>query len=253
MKVLNATEVRARAQKMESANLRGINFIDFGTSTGGALRWAQETFQKTGLGIDLDPQKVKKAIESGCRAIVADATDLDLPDAAVEFSIVSDFLEHLGTQDNARAVVESAVRVARDFVYIAYPDFDNEHKLRELGLKRYYADWSGHNLHLRSLTLAKMVADIGSDFKIFKLGEVFDSYDRSILPTSAPRNSSFYEPELHGAKIFAKFPRKIFYNRIICLILKSDRYTIDELLVKIFSSLGYMRGVRIPTTPDISQ
>lgn len=223
------------------ADLDGIDFIDFGASNGSSLRWAQDTFKKVGLGIDLDPAKIEKTRALGFKAMQADAGDLQLPDNAVSFAVVSDFLEHLGMPDVAEKVIDSAIRVARDFVYIAYPDFDNEAKLIDLGFKRYYADWSGHNLHLGGLRFAKMVAKHGYPYSVFKLQEIFDSWDRNVLPLSALRNQSFYDIGQHGPKEFVVFPRKNFFARNVCIVIKNPEYSIDALMVKVLYSIGYMR------------
>lgn len=230
-------------QSTVESDFEGIDFIDFGASSGGSLRWAQDTFKKVGLGVDLDPVKVQKTKAGGYRAMQADATSLPLPDGAVSFAVVSDFLEHLGTPENARKVIDSAVRVARDFVYLAYPDFDNEQLLNEQGFKRYYADWSGHTLHYPSRAFTAEIGKFGFKHRVLKLVEVFDSFDRSILPLSAPRNSSFYDPTIHDPKPFVVFPRKVFFNRILCVLVKSDRYNLDELLLKVLYSIGYARNV----------
>ena len=224
-----------------TADFEGIDFIDFGASKGSSLRWAQDTFGGTGLGIDLDPVKIEKTRALGYRAVQADAGDLQLPDNAVSFAIVTDFLEHLGTPDVAEKVIDSAVRVARDWVYFAYPDFDGEAKLLDMGYKRYYADWSGHNLHLGALRFAKTVAKHGHPYRVFKLQEIFDSWDRNVLPISAPRNESFYDPARHDPKPFVVFPRKRFYTRNACILVKNPAFSIDTLIVKVLCSIGYMR------------
>src|SRR5205085_12233426 len=99
-----------------------------------------------GIGFDIDPSKVELARDAGHDAVVADVTELDLRDR-VKFVSMMDFLEHLPGLDAAAAVIEGAVRIATDFLFIRHPSFEGEEYLRRLGLRQYWWHWRGHPTH----------------------------------------------------------------------------------------------------------
>ncbi len=148
------------------------------------------------MGIDMSEEKATAARAAGHRMFVADARRIDLPDGSVRFCKLMDFLARQPDLDAAAAVVASAMRLATDFVFIAPPNFDNEAPLRQKKLKRYYADWSGHSLHLRTAQLDEILSATGHAAQVFRYGEIFDTWDRSVIRLSAPRNSSFYDSGL---------------------------------------------------------
>jgi hypothetical protein len=224
-----------------SAVLRGIDFIDLGASSGGSMQWASRAFGGQGLGIDLSAEKVAAAQKQGLRMMKADARSIDLPSNCVRYCILMDFLEHLPNTDDAEAVINSAYRLAREFVFIALPNFDNERLLRELKLKRYYADWSGHSLHLRTAQLQEMLARLGGKSDIYRYGEIMDTFDRSIIPLAAPRNSSFYDPAQFEPKAHAVLPRKKLYTRTLAVICKDPGTPVNDVLCRAMTTLGYLQ------------
>lgn len=219
------------------------DFIDLGASSGGSLIWAAKAFGGTGLGVDLSEEKVEAARAAGHLMLTADARDINLPDGSVRFCTAMDFLEHLPSLEDAAAVVQSAVRLARDFVFIALPNFDNEALLRQRKLKRYYTDWSGHSLHLRTTQLDEILQATGHTARVFRYGEMFDTWDRCIIPTSAPRNSSFYDPGKHDPKPFVILPRKKIYQRTLAVLVKRSDLSVNEVLMQAVTTLGYLQGM----------
>lgn len=219
------------------------DFIDLGASSGGSLVWAAKAFGGTGLGVDLSEEKAAAARATGHRMLVADARDIKLADGSVRFCTALDFLEHLPSIEDAGAVIQSAVRLARDFVFIALPNFDNEALLRQIKLKRYYTDWSGHSLHLRTTQLDEMLQATGHTARVFRYGEMFDTWDRSIIPLSAPRNSSFYDPGSFDPKPFQILPRKKIYQRTLAVLVKRPDLSINEILMQAVITLGYLQGM----------
>jgi hypothetical protein len=224
-----------------SKALRGIDFIDLGASSGNSMQWASKAFGGQGLGIDLSAEKVAAAEGQGLRMMRADARNLDLPSDAVRYCVLMDFLEHLPNAADAEAVIETAFRLAREFIFIALPNFDNERFLRELNLKRYYADWSGHSLHLRTPQLQEFLARLGGQSDIYRYGEIFDTFDRSIIPLDAPRNSSFYDPAVFGPREYAVLPRKKLYTRTLAVIAKDKTVSANDILCRAMTTLGYLQ------------
>lgn len=223
--------------------LKGADFIDMGASTGGSLEWASRAFGGVGLGVDISADKAEQARKLGRNVLVADARSINLPDDSVRFVTMMDFLEHLPNLDIARDIISSACRLARDFVYIAFPNFDNEQILRKLKLKRYYTDWSGHTLHLRSEELRSIFIELGVNADLYFFNELFDSSDRNILPISSKINSQSYDPSIHEAKPFHIFPRKKIYTRTIALARINSGLNSNEIMMNSMVSLGYLRKI----------
>lgn len=218
-----------------------IDFIDFGASTGGSLDWAARTFGGRGLGVDMSEDKAAKARAAGHKVLVSDARDIALPDECVRFCTLLDFLEHLPSIEDANAVICSAHRLAREFMFIALPNFDNENLLREHGVKRYYADWSGHTLHLHTRDLMSILSSLPGESRIYRYGEIFDTWDRSLIPLDAPRNSSFYDPTIFGPRPFVTLPRKSLYTRTIAVVTKDEKTAVEEILHQAIIKLGYFQ------------
>jgi len=195
--------------------LEQYDFIDFGCSQGGSLAFAKRYLGGTrGFGIDIDPAKVALTRSTGYDAAQGDLTDLRLPDACVDFVIISHMLEHLPDEATCRAVLASAVRVARKFVYVQGPWFDADRYLALLGLKMTWSDWSGHTLHVTSHMLGRMLAELGrEEASLFGRKIVANSDDPVILPAQAPRNCQRYALE-HGWKPAVAFNRQVFRDLV---------------------------------------
>lgn len=222
-----------------------FDFIDLGASTGGSLVWASKAFGGTGLGVDMSEEKAQRAREQGHKIMVCDARSIDLPDKAVRYCTMMDFLEHLPSLDDAASVVQSAHRLSRDFLFIALPHFDNEKKLRKMGLKRYYADWSGHSLHLQTTQLLDILSQLDGESFVYRYGEMFDTWDRSIIPVEAPRNSSFYDPNVFAPRVFEALPRKMFYARTFAVLVKSGPLSPTDILMKALTTIGYLQTLAV--------
>lgn len=208
------------------------NYIDFGASNGGSLKFAATAFGGRGFGVDIDPMKIVKLRSSGLEGIVADATSLELDDDAVDYVTMMHFLEHLPNRRLGEAMIASAVRVARRFVFIVGPDFEDGEYLKEHGFKKYYADWRGHQWH----HLAREFASICAKHQqcrtfILQTGPFHDSYDRTIHPVESPGDQGPYDAEKHPPKRFMKFDRKIF-SAIMVLIIKDERISPGDLLLR---------------------
>ena len=175
--------------------------------------------------------------------IQADARNVQLPANSVSYCLLMDFLEHLPSLEDAEAVVNSAVRLARDFVLIVLPNFDHEKSLRKLGLKRYYADWSVHKLHLLSTQLKTILDGQSGENAVYCYGEILDTFDRSIIPLDAPRNSVFYDPATFGPRTFSILPRRKFFTRTLGIVCKSGEHQMNDVLAKAITGFGYLHGV----------
>lgn len=199
-----------------------FDFIDLGCSSGGSLRFCQKRFgARRGLGIDLDPVKVENARLAGFDALVADASEL--PESArVRFVSMMDFLEHLPSLQVAEAIIGTASRVARDFLFIRHPSFEGEAYLAGLGLRQYWWDWSGHTAHIRVSDYCAMFERLGiGQYHIRYREPIWDSAQASILPSSMPKDQREYDPARHAPKPFVQFKEPLWRAQDIFVALRA--------------------------------
>ncbi|MCB9854446.1 MAG: class I SAM-dependent methyltransferase [Phycisphaerales bacterium] len=192
-----------------------FDFADFGSCEGGSIDYCSRRFNAPrGLGIDILESEVEKMRASGFDALCADITKFDCPTASFRFVSMMDFLEHLPDFDVVREIVAGAKRIARDFLFIRHPSFEDEHYLNAVGLKQFWTDWPGPGGHTAKLTVADFTALFDSlgfnQYKIHFRSPALDSNDSVILPIDAPPNQHHYSSEAHGPKPFVKFPRPLF-------------------------------------------
>lgn len=191
------------------SNLSGIDFVDFGSGTGGSLVYCEKRFGGIGLGIDSDGNKVATA--QGLRRNVHLGDILSLPgEKVVQYVSMMDFLEHLQSKAVALDMIEKACALASDFIFIAHPSFEDEDYLRSLGLKQYWQDWHGHLTHLMLSDITNALRHNGAEIiELEFLGGALDSSDETVLPVSAPTDSFKYNAELHGPKEYFAFDRPV--------------------------------------------
>jgi len=217
-------------------------YMDFGASTGGSLTFAATAFGGHGFGIDISKDKIRNLRKKGLVGVVADAAKIDIPDNSVDYVTMMDFLEHLPNRESGEAVIDSAVRIARKFVFIVGPNFDSIEYLKDCGFKKFYCDWSGHTWHH---SYADML-DIARKHKncracILQLDSFTDSNSSSIHPLTSPRNSGSCDPAKHPPKSFFRFDRNL-HNRIVVLLIKDEAISPGDIFIRSqFSSVFYGR------------
>ena len=89
------------------------DFLDFGTSKGGSIKFAQKHLMPNskGLGIDIDQKKVDFAIKEGFDTINFDI-ELIPSKQYVQFCVLSHFLEHLFDLRTAQSMLLKACQVS---------------------------------------------------------------------------------------------------------------------------------------------
>lgn len=204
------------------SDLKGYDFMDFGASKGGSIDFALRRLGGTrGLGVDLDSNKVKTMLDAGYDCIQADVNKLDFPPDSVRFVTMSHFLEHLSNLRAVKSAVESASRVASDFLFIQGPYFDADEYLRARGLKFYWSDWHGHTCHLTTSKLREILLELGLEDHTFMVrGAVEDSSDPRIHPVSSPKDQHAYDPDSHPVKPFVPFPEPLPSEVVCCVRLR---------------------------------
>ena len=209
-------------------DLANIDFLDFGASKGGSIDFAIRSLGgKSGLGVDNDSAKVARMRSLGYACLEADITRLDMPADSVRFVVMSHILEHLPGMDTVRRTLESAARVATDFLYIQGPYFDADDALATQGLKFYWSDWHGHTCHLTTWELMELLHELGlASYVLQGRVPVTGSSDPTIHPLASPRDQHDYQQEVHPAKpavVFAPpLHKRPIYREFVCVVRLRD-------------------------------
>lgn len=217
------------------------DFIDFGCKQGGSFGYCERVLGgKNGLGIDNNRKHVAAFIESGGNAVYGDITALDLPESCVRFVCISHVLEHLPSLDHVRMALLSAMRVARDFVYIVGPYFDRDEYLKSLGLKFYWSDWKWHPTHIETNKLAEILGSYGiTDFTSWGRRPIKDSMHPAIHPLESPPNQHDYDESVHPKKTLVEFEQDMFKEMVLVIPVRPIDYLHDVLAsLKLAKVLG---------------
>lgn len=187
-------------------------FVDAGCSSGGSLTYCERVFRKgPGIGFDISPDKIARASEAGHVVCQADLATVELPSRSVHFVSLLDFLEHLPDFARAREMLANMARVARDFLFIRHPSFEDIDYLKTLGLKLDWTDWHGHPNMMTVADFFRLMRELElAAPTIIAQKPIADSSHPSIVPLSAPRDTVGYDPALHGPKPEIRFDRPIY-------------------------------------------
>jgi SAM-dependent methyltransferase len=207
-------EARSAAEFAGLIGEGGFDFLDFGCSRGGSIRWAMKSFGgKRGLGIDINPNKVAEARGAGFDAINFDI--LQIPQKPlVDFVVMNHFLEHVPDFKMVQEIIKRACDVSRRFVVIKQPFFDADGYLLQHGLKLYWSHWRGHPNTMSSFDLYRIFANLAeagaiAGFSIHAKGPIQNSSHPAIHPVSSPRDQHSYDPTQHPPK-----PDKTFASAV---------------------------------------
>jgi SAM-dependent methyltransferase len=194
-------------------SFKKYDFIDLGCGDGASLVNFEKKIGGRGLGIELNRRKVKKAQELGRNVVHGNALSLSKIPGKVDFVTCDNFLEHLLSHDEVEKMLEQAVKVARKFVYIRHPSFEDIDYLATLKLKTYWSDWRGHTAMLRVSDLVDMLFRQGIHaLKVVPVGRIHDSGDGRVIPLDAPADQHDYVPG-HGPKPdpAVAFDRQVYF------------------------------------------
>ena len=166
------------------------DFIDFGCSSGGSIEHYEKMFGAKGLGLDIDPKKVKSSIEKGFDAVVCDITKIQL-EKKVKFGTMSHFCEHIPSIKDVKIIIEKACSVIDEFLIIRQPYFDADHYLFTNGFKFYWSNWTGHPNHMTLLefyNILKPLKDSNKlkEFSFYGLTPIIDSNNDAIHNLDSP-------------------------------------------------------------------
>jgi SAM-dependent methyltransferase len=187
-------------------------FLDIGCGNGGSIDHCQRRFgMGRGLGLDISRSKVEHAVADGFSAICADIRAAELPLGCVRFASMMDVLEHLPTEKDAIEVLEKLRAVARDFMFIRHPSFEQREYLAELGLKATWTDWKRHPNMMKISGFRRAFALL--DLTAFVIRPNMSATNSSapwIVPLDAPVDTFAYDALMHGPKPLVQFDRPVW-------------------------------------------
>ncbi len=110
-----------RLQQVARQIPAGASVLDVGCSDGQLLAWLRDNRGVDGRGIELDPERVARAVARGLSVVQGDAThDLAaFPDQSVDYAILSETLQAM---EAPHKVLAELVRIGRRAV-VAFPNF----------------------------------------------------------------------------------------------------------------------------------
>ena len=198
-------------------------YIDFGCSSGNSISHFGKLFDAKGkgLGLDIDPEKVKKATDSGCDAVVCDLTKLSL-DTKVRFCVLNHFLEHVPDINDVGRIIINACQVSSEFVFIKQPYFDADSYLFTEGFKFYWSSWGGHPNHMTLLEFHNILWPLAEKglinrYCIYGNNRVTDSRDITIHNLDSPIDQHGHDEDMHSEKRFINFDFPV-YQEIMAII-----------------------------------
>lgn len=111
----------------------GASVLDVGCSDGQLLAWLRDSKQVDGRGIELDPERVARAVARGLSVVQGDAThDLAaFPSQSVDYAILSETLQAM---EAPHKVLAELIRIGRRAV-VAFPNFGHWRVRAHLALR----------------------------------------------------------------------------------------------------------------------
>lgn len=187
-------------------------FLDVGCGSGGSIEHCQDRFRLgRGLGLDWYGADLDVARARGLAVAWCDITRVELPERCVAFASMMDVLEHLADEATASALLARLSSVARSFLFIRHPSFDDAEYLAERGLKLAWTDWTGHPNMMRIDDFRRLFAALGwSDHVIVPHMQIIDSMHPAVVPASAPTDTVEYDEARHGPKPRLSFDRPVY-------------------------------------------
>lgn len=210
------------------------DFIDFGCSKGGSLKFGQEVLGGlNGIGLDISPSKVEQTRALGFEAAEVDVTQLGSFPNFTRFVTMIDFLEHLPDQFLVKKCVEAACETATDFVFIRQPWFDSDGYLFRNKLKLYWSDWTGHPNTMTSLELHRIMCSIPKvkRWRIYGKKIITDSSDEAVHPLISSPDQHGWQEGRHEPKPDMVFAEKVFYQ-LGCIAVLTDNSDILDAVEK---------------------
>jgi hypothetical protein len=122
-----------------------------------------------------------------------------------------DFLEHLHSKESAIDILERAGSIAKDFLFIRHPSFEDIDYLKAFGLKLDWTHWSGHKNMMLIEDFQQIFRSLGwNTFVVLPQKQILDSSHPAVVPFSAPIDTVRYDENLHGPKELVYFNKPVW-------------------------------------------
>jgi hypothetical protein len=199
-------------QIIQNLKSRYYAFIDLGCGDGESISYCEGFFGLApGVGFDISERKIEMARQRGHHVVHANVIQTNFPEQCVSFVTMMDFLEHLYSLDDAKTILQRAGLLARDFIFIRHPSFEDIEYLKRFGLKLDWTDWTGHRNMMTLADFENAFEELGwTQFSIMPRKQIFDSDHPAIVPLDAPTDTVRYDSSVHGAKAIVHFGRPIW-------------------------------------------
>ncbi len=222
-------------------NAKGYDFLDFGASKGASIEFAKNhLFGHKGLGIDIDPKRVKIMKKAGYDCIVGDLTNLKVPDKSVRFVKMAHILEHMEDVKNVQKVVSSAKKAATDFLVITGPFFDADEYLKSQGFKLHWSDYPDHPCHLTTTQLTTILKKLNlNDYDLYLRYPISDSANPHIHPLNSPSWSHQYDPNVHPPKKLVTFSKNVWTD-FVCYVRFKELDNWDKITKAYKNQIPYI-------------
>lgn len=210
-----------------------VDILDIGCGGGGSLGWSKSVFGwDTYIGIDNFIGDIEKAIKSGYNVrnfINSDITTYDMSQLPrFRYSTMIHVLEHLKSEQDVENVINKAISVSDEFVFIKHPYFDGDEYLKLFDLKFTWSDWIGHPTHVDSEMLTRILDKTGLQYGIGFVYKVENSYSNELIPLSAPVDQIVYDEDKHGYKQYIEFDVPLYREMYAFINIKCKYW--DELI-----------------------
>jgi SAM-dependent methyltransferase len=217
------TKVASQPDRIGDVDWRHYDFLDLGAGRGGSLDYARRRFDAVrGVGVELKPERVSAARESGLHVVQGDATELGIDDK-VRFVSMMDFLEHLPGLDVVKSTLAAAATAATDFLFIFHPSFEGEEYLAELGLALQWHRTRTHWSHIQVSDYAQMLDDLElRQYMVRYVKPILDSSHESVVHVDE-KHPGFFDPATHLPKPQVRFARPVWRAQEIFVALRPLR------------------------------
>jgi hypothetical protein len=233
-----------RLKTAKDIDFAKFDFLDFGASKAASLEYGKKHFSgKRGLGVDLNPERVKAMNKLGYDSMVGDLTDLKIPKDCVRFVKMAHILEHMPSLTGVEKAIAAAKKAATDFLVITGPFFDEDDYLKSKGLKPYWSGYKEHTCHLKVLQLIHILNQQKLDnYEIYVRYPMFDSSAEQIHPLNSPAGVHQYDPKAHPPKQKIKFDR-IIWTDFVCYVRLRPQKDWKEITKGYSNQIPYMERV----------
>ena len=209
------------------------DFLDLGTNDGGGFEIAKKLGGRNGLGFDLEPSAVRRAIGKGLDVALHDVCQLDSDLNSVDFAICSHVLEHLPDLASIEKVLFKLSRICREYILICGPLFETEHYLEQKDLKVLHSLMLDHTCKMKVKDLINILHNL--ELRDYLLGLSFPMRDSDNIWIHAAGQTVgvdglwSYEPEKHLPKPSVTFD-KVLHRDFVCVVKLDAAVDCDALL-----------------------